>query len=250
MIDFLWLIPLGFAAGVLGSIIGLGGGIIAVPVMTFAGFPPTLAASNSLFAAFSNAVASTATYAKQKRIEYGIGLRLGLMCIPGTVLGAFISDVMTPVVFQILFALILVSSAVYIFVKRKITEKPYNLKNSMMVFAAAASFFAGIISSLFGIGGGVVFVPLIGVGISMRKAAPTSQLVLIFASLSGLIVHSLLGHPDFTQAMLLSIGAFAGGLLGARLSLDIKEVKLKILVTIVLMAAAVKLVIDSMGVPF
>ena len=51
MIENLWLIPLGFAAGVLGSIIGLGGGIIAVPVMTFAGFPPTLAASNSLFAA-------------------------------------------------------------------------------------------------------------------------------------------------------------------------------------------------------
>ena len=42
MIENLWLIPLGFAAGVLGSIIGLGGGIIAVPVMTFAGFPPTL----------------------------------------------------------------------------------------------------------------------------------------------------------------------------------------------------------------
>ena len=103
--------------------------------------------------------------------------------------------------------------------------------------------------NLFGIGGGVVFVPLmvIGIGISMRKAAPTSQLVLIFASLSGLIVHSLLGHPDFTQALLLSIGAFGGCLLGARLSLDIKETKLKILVTIVLMAAAVKLVIDSMG---
>ena len=60
------------------------------------------------------------------------------MCIPGTILGAFVSDIMTPVVFQILFALILVSSAVYIFVKRKITEKPYNLKNAMMIFAAAA----------------------------------------------------------------------------------------------------------------
>mgnify|MGYP000518698421 CR=1 FL=1 len=235
MIDFLWLIPLGFAAGVLGSIIGLGGGIIAVPVMTFAGFPPTLAASNSLFAVFTNAVASTSIYAKQKRIEYGIGLKLGLMCIPGTILGAFISDVMTPIIFQILFALVLVSSAVYIFIKRKITEKPYNLKNSMMVFVAAASFFAGTISSLFGIGGGVVFVPLmvIGIGISMRKAAPTAQLVLIFASLSGLIVHSLLGHPDFTQALLLSIGAFGGGLLGARLSLDIKETKLKIIITII-----------------
>ena len=252
MIENLWLIPLGFAAGVLGSIIGLGGGIVAVPVMTFAGFPPTLAASNSLFAAFSNAIASTATYAKQKRIEYVIGLKLGLMCIPGTILGAFVSDIVTPVIFQVLFAMILISSAVYIFVKRKMSEKSYNLTNIMMVFAAGASFFAGVISSLFGIGGGVVFVPLmvIGIGIAMRKAAPTSQLVLLFASFSGLIVHSFLGHPDFIQALLLSIGAFGGGLLGARLSLDIKETKLKIIVTIVLLAAAIKLVIDSMGVPF
>ena len=252
MIENLWLIPLGFAAGVLGSIIGLGGGIIGVPVMTFAGFPPTLAASNSLFAAFSNAIASTATYAKQKRIEYSIGLKLGFMCIPGTILGAFVSDIVTPVIFQVLFAMILISSAVYIFVKRKMSEKSYNLTNIMMVFAAGASFFAGVISSLFGIGGGVVFVPLmvIGIGIAMRKAAPTSQLVLLFASFSGLIVHSFLGHPDFIQALLLSIGAFGGGLLGARLSLDIKETKLKIIVTIVLLAAAIKLVIDSMGVPF
>ena len=51
MIDQLWLIPLGFAAGILGSMIGLGGGIIVVPVLTFLGIPPTVAASNSLFAA-------------------------------------------------------------------------------------------------------------------------------------------------------------------------------------------------------
>ena len=69
MYENLWLIPLGFVAGILGSIVGLGGGIIAVPVMTFAGFPPSLAASNSLFAAFSNSVASTVSYARQKRVE-------------------------------------------------------------------------------------------------------------------------------------------------------------------------------------
>ena len=58
-------------------------------------------------------------------------------------------------------------------------------------------------------------------------------------------MHSMLGHPDYYQALLLSIGAFAGGILGARLSLDIKENKLKILVIIVLVAAAIKLIIDS-----
>ena len=205
MYENLWLIPLGFAAGVLGSIVGLGGGIIAVPAMTFAGFPPALAASNSLFAAFSNSVASTISYTRQKRVEFGIGIKLGLLCIPGTVLGAFVSDVMTPVVFQILFAFVLIASAVYIFVKRAVDEKAYNRTTLMMIISAGASFFAGIISSLFGIGGGIVFVPLmvIGIGIPMRKAAPTAQLVLIFASLSGLLVHSALGHPDYYTGILL-----------------------------------------------
>jgi len=249
MYENLWLIPLGFAAGVLGSIVGLGGGIIAVPAMTFAGFPPSLAASTSLFAAFSNSVASTISYARQKRVEFAIGIKLGLMCIPGTILGAFISDVMTPSIFQILFAFILIASAIYIFIKRAVDEKPYNKTALMMIFSAGASFFAGIISSLFGIGGGIVFVPLmvIGIGIPMRRAAPTAQLILMFASLSGLLVHSALGHPDYLQALLLAIGAFAGGMLGARLSLEIKERKLKILVTVVLLAAAIKLIIDSMG---
>ena len=252
MYENLWLIPLGFAAGVLGSIVGLGGGIIAVPAMTFAGFPPALAASNSLFAAFSNSVASTISYARQKRVEFGIGIKLGLMCIPGTILGAFISDIMTPSIFQILFAFVLVASAVYIFIKRVVDEKTYNKTALMMILSAGASFFAGIISSLFGIGGGIVFVPLmvIGIGIPMRRAAPTAQLVLMFASLSGLLVHSALGHPDYFQALLLAIGAFGGGILGARLSLEIKERKLKILVTVVLLAASIKLVIDSMGTLF
>ncbi|MEK6944563.1 MAG: TSUP family transporter, partial [Thermoproteota archaeon] len=64
MFEQLWLIPLGFVAGMLGSILGLGGGIIVVPVLTFFGYSPTLAASSSLFAAFSNAVASTISYTK------------------------------------------------------------------------------------------------------------------------------------------------------------------------------------------
>ena len=120
MFEDVWLIPLGFIAGILGSMIGLGGGIIVVPVLTFLGFPPTLAASNSLFAAFSNAIASTISYSKQKRIEYSIGLKLGLLAIPGTILGAYISSDVTPEIFKILFGLILISSSVYIFLKRKI----------------------------------------------------------------------------------------------------------------------------------
>ncbi len=249
MIDQLWLIPLGFAAGILGSMIGLGGGIIVVPVLTFLGFPPTVAASNSLFAALSNATASTISYSKQKRIEYYLGLKLGLLSIPGTVLGAIISTDVAPDIFKILFGFVLIASASYIFLRKKIETKEKTISKQMIVFAIGASFFAGIISSFFGIGGGIIFVPLmvVGMGMAMKKAAPTSQMILLFASLSGVIVHSLLGHPDFLQAGMLSIGSFIGGLVGARLSIDIKERYLQILVTVVILIAAAKLFFDSVS---
>ena len=249
MIDQLWLILLGFAAGVLGSMIGLGGGIIVVPVLTFLGFPPTAAASNSLFAALSNAIASTISYSKQKRIVYSLGLKLGLLSIPGTILGAIISTDIAPDIFKILFGFVLIASAAYIFLRKKIETKEKTISKQMIVFAIGASFFAGIISSFFGIGGGIIFVPLmvVGMGMAMKKAAPTSQMILLFASLSGVIVHSLLGHPDFLQAGLLAIGSFIGGLVGARLSIDIKERYLQILVSVVILIAAAKLFFDAMS---
>jgi len=49
---------------------------------------------------------------------------------------------------------------------------------------------------------------VIAMGLSMKNAAPTSQFILLFASASALITHTLLGHPDFYQALLLSAGAY------------------------------------------
>ncbi|MEK0327348.1 MAG: sulfite exporter TauE/SafE family protein, partial [Nitrosopumilus sp.] len=184
--------------------------------------------------------------------EYSIGLKLGLLSIPGTVVGALISSEITPSLFKILFALILIFASVYIFSKRKIEPKKYNISKQIMILAIGASFVAGIMSGLFGVGGGIIFVPLmvIAMGLSMKNAAPTSQFILLFASGSALVTHTLLGHPDFYQALLLATGAFVGGLVGARLSLEIKENSLKILISIVMVAAAVKMFIDSLEAPF
>ena len=247
MFDQLWLILLGFAAGIVGSMLGLGGGIIMVPVLTFLGFSPTAAASNSLFAAFSNATASTISYSKQKRIEFQLGFKLGLLSIPGTVLGAIISTDVTPGFFKILFGLVLIASAAYIFLRKKLQSKEKSLSPQVIIFTISASFFAGIISAFFGIGGGIIFVPLmvVALGMTMKRAAPTSQLILLFSSFSGIVTHSILGHPDFLQAGLLLIGSFFGGLLGARLSLDIQERYLQILIVVVILIVAAKLFFDS-----
>ncbi len=231
--------------------IGLGGGFIVVPVLTFFGFSPTLAASDSLFAAFANSVASTVSYSRQKRIVYSLGIKLALISIPGTILGAYISDQVSPTIFKLLFGLVLVASCIYIYMRRKMESREYNLSKQIMLLAVGASFFAGIISSLFGIGGGVVFVPLmvIAIGLSMKLAAPTSQFILMFASASGMIVHSLLGHPNYYEAGMLSIGSFIGGVVGSKLSTRINEPKLRLFVTIVIGAAAIKLIIDGLGHP-
>lgn len=249
MIDQLWLIPVGFAAGLLGSMVGLGGGVIIVPVLTFFGFPPSLTVSNSLFAAFSNAAGSTISYSRQKRIEYSLGLKLGLLSIPGTILGAYVSSDVTPGIFKILFGLVLVFSTIYLFLRKKIETKEKNLSKQMIVFVISATFFAGIISAFFGIGGGIIFVPLmvIGMGITMKKAAPTSQFILLIASTSGIIAHSLLGHPDFLQAGLLSTGAFFGGIIGARISSCIQESFLQILVSVIMLISAIKLFFEYMS---
>ena len=247
MIDQLWLIPLGFAAGMLGSMIGLGGGIIIVPVLTFSGLPPALAASNSLFATLSNAIASTISYSRQRRVEFSLGIRLGLLSVPGTILGAIMSSDVSPDIFKILFGMGLVASAAYLFLRKKIEGGKPSMPKWMVIFAAGASFFAGMISAFFGIGGGIVFVPLMvaGMGMTMKKAAPTSQLILLFASFSGITVHSILGHPDFLQAGLLAAGSFFGGLLGARLTLNLRERFLQVLISIVMIGAAIKLFVDS-----
>jgi hypothetical protein len=250
MFENLWLVPLGFVAGVLGSIIGLGGGIIVVPVLTLLGVPPTVTSSSSLFAAFSNSVASTVSYAKQKRINYRVGIQLGLMSVPGAVLGAIVSAGVTPAIFKILFAMVLVASCYYVFVKRNLESKEASISKRMLLGSTAISFFAGMLSSFFGIGGGIVFVPLmiIGLGLLVKNATATSQLILFFSSASGMVTHSFLGHADFEYALLLSVGAFAGGLLGARLSVDLKENSIRLLICAVILVAAVKLLLDAFGI--
>jgi uncharacterized membrane protein YfcA len=252
LLEYWWLLPLGFVAGVIGSMIGLGGGFVVVPVLTFFGFSPTLAASNSLFAAFSNSIASSVSYAKQKRIVYSLGIKLALLSIPGTIVGAYASDIVSPPVFKLLFGAVLIASGVYIYMRRKMESREYNLSKQVMLLSAGASFFGGIVSSLFGIGGGTVFVPLmvIAIGLSMKLAAPTSQFILMFTAASGMIVHSLMGHPNYFEAGMLSIGSFLGGLVGSKLSTRVNERRLRLFVTVILGVSALKLVLDALAGPF
>jgi len=245
--DLLILIAVSFAAGTLGSLLGLGGGFIIVPALTFMSFNPYQIASTSLFAVFSTSASSTLAYAKQKRIDYSLGIKFALIAIPGAILGAYISDFITMQSFKLYFGLVLIGTSVYILKKSALVEEhKASHSSAVMAFCYTASFFAGILSSLFGIGGGVIFVPMMValLGMSMHISAPTSQFIFLISSIAGLASHIALGHPDYLLALILVIGAFAGAQLGAKVSLWVKEKLLQKLLSISLFAVAARLISD------
>lgn len=242
------LVAVGLGAGALGSMIGVGGGIMMVPALTFLGLPPTQIASTSLFAVTSTSVSSTLAYSRQKRIDYRLGMEMAYFAIPGAVVGAFLSGQLTTQDFRLYFGILLSLVGLYVAFRNSILKekggKSWSPERRAVVYTM--TFGAGIISSLFGVGGGIIFVPamLIVLGMAMQKAAPTSQLTLMITAVVGVFTHAALEHPDYVYAIALSAGAFLGAQLGARWSQKAKEILLQRMLGIVLIVIAGKFIYD------
>lgn len=244
------LVAVGLGAGALGSMLGVGGGIIMVPALTFIGLPPTQIASTSLFAVTSTSVSSTIAYSRQKRIDYRLGIEMAALAIPGAIIGAFLSGLLSAESFRLYFGITLALAGLYILYRNAILKERAG-KHSMPLRTAVygSTFGAGIISSLFGVGGGIIFMPamLLALGMTMQRAAPTSQLTLMVTSVAGVLTHSALGHPDYLYALALSAGAFLGAQAGARWSATAKELLLRRMLGLALIAVAAKFIADWFG---
>jgi uncharacterized protein len=242
------LVIVGLGAGMIGSMIGVGGGILMTPALTFMGFTPTHIASTSLIAITSTSISSTVEYSKQKRIDYGLGLKMAALSTPGAIIGAFLSSGISLEHFKLYFAIILIFTGLYIVYRNTILKEKPDAKPKSMFFYMG-SFTAGIVSSFFGIGGGIIFVPMMIILLRMTMfiAGPTSQLTLLITSFVGVITHAILGHPDYIQGISLAAGAFIGGQIGARLSGYLRESILQNLLSVTLIGVALKLLFDFMN---
>lgn len=86
----------------------------------------------------------------------------------------------------------------------------------------------GVLSGMFGIGGGTVIVPaLVWLGLSQRNAAATSTLAIVPTSISGVISYATGGHVDWLAAALLFCGMFIGGQIGSWLLSRLPELVLR-----------------------
>ena len=221
MVIELILIPIGFLVAIYGTLIGAGGGFLAVPtLLVLFGFPPQLAVGTSLVMVLFNAFSGGLAYAKQRKIDYSVGIPFSLLTVPGAVLGAILSTLFEARIFRILFAILLLLSSGFLIIRPAARPTDGITQKMRMIYGYPISFAVGFISSIFGIGGGIVHVPAMTYVLDMpiHTATATSHFILIISAFVGVLSHAYLGHIEYLDAVLLSVGAVGGAQIGAYLS--------------------------------
>jgi uncharacterized protein len=259
LIDVLIAFMVSLVAGLIGSMVGIGGGIINAPYLSFLNYSPSQISSTSLIAVFFTSISSSYHYIRKGLTEKKIGMILAFSSIPGTFIGVYLSNYFTLSEYRFYFALVLITTSVYLLFRSKILgqEKriPYlsyndnHLNSTRLLILVIFSLLAGTLSSSFGIGGGIIFVPclIILLGYNMKKASTTSQFALIFTSLSGLTLFVIDGKPDYYMGLILSVGSIIGGTAGSMLTGRMKSDLLLKMFSIILLVVSIKLIYDGLG---
>lgn len=233
--------------------VGLGGGFIIVPVLRlFFGLAPAEASGTSLALVIANSGSGALTYLLQRRVHVRIGVLIATGGLPGSILGALAVKHLPAHVFDWLFAAFLLIVATDIIFNR---EKRVGRRNEAAdvrtilgmpwYTSLMAGFGVGFISSLFGVGGGVVLVPtlLYFSDLPAHAISATSHFGIVLTSPVGFITHYLQNDIDWRYVVPLVVGGLLGGPIGARLSLRLKSNRLMIFVATALIIAAFALVL-------
>lgn len=238
-----WLVPLGVLVGTLGTLIGAGGGFLLVPILllAFPHDPPEVITSISLAVVVVNAAAGTVSYARLRRIDYRSGLLFATATVPGAMIGALVTRLLDRALFDLLFALLVLGTSALLLWRPMPAPDPFDpdgpgLARRLVDHAGvehrwryplwlglAISGVVGFLSSLMGIGGGIIHVPVLAqlLDFPVHIATATSQFTLAIMALAGTLVHvatGTLGGGAMERTALLSVGVLIGAPVGAALS--------------------------------
>ncbi len=233
------------AVGAFGTLVGAGGGFVLVPVLLLL-YPdkdPETITSMSLLVVCANATSGSIAYARQGRIDYRSGGWFALATLPGAIGGALVVGLIPRQAFDAIFSALLIVMGLYLMFRSRVTHLVEPVTGRGVVhrvitdthgntFSYSFQLWKGIlissgvgfVSSLLGIGGGIIHVPVMATVLHfpVHVAAATSHFVLAFVSAEGTAVHlatgSLTWNRDLAQAVLLGLGAIPGAQVGAVLS--------------------------------
>jgi uncharacterized protein len=255
-----------FLAGVIGSVFGVGGGIIIIPALTIVfGVPIIEAIGASLVGIIASSTGSAARYVGEGLVNIRLGMILEPATTAGSIVGASIAIYLNEALLALAFGLIMLYGAYYMYKRPEVTihrdgEKCYTYLSSTFDDPLSgkeicytvrkvrrgllASFGAGNISGMLGIGGGLITVPVMNLwmGVPMRAATATSNFMIGVTALAGAVVFYANDLISPVLAATVAVGVFAGTYVGPHISRRTPSAKLRrYLVMIMIVIAAVML---------
>lgn len=188
MIGYFFAVLIGLSLGLLGG----GGSILTVPILVYAmGMPSKLAIALSLAIVGVTSIAGVISHFRNKNIDFKVAIVFGPFAMIGTLAGAQISQFISGQMQLILFAIIMIIAAVFMFTGRK-ESAPTELKKANYkdkILLSLQGVFVGIVTGVVGVGGGFLIVPALVLlaRISMKKAVGTSLLLIALNSITGFL---------------------------------------------------------------
>jgi len=284
----LGLLAGGAAAGLFGSLLGLGGGVLLVPLLTLVfGLDLREAVGVSLISVIVTSSAAAGVYLERHVANLRLGMSLELFTAMGALVGGLVAFLVDERWLAVLFAALLVYVAITMLRARepapddvaRLPPEPDDddsdrhieppLTGDLASFRAAAlahlsgdtyavrhlgrgiagSAGAGVLSALLGIGGGIVKVPLmhVGMGVPLRVATATSNLMIGITAAASAVIYLIRGEVDPYVAGPVAIGVFVGASLGSRLAHRVELRVLKLLFVAVLMWTALQMLLKALG---
>jgi uncharacterized protein len=259
-------------AGLIGSVFGIGGGVIIIPALTIVfGLPLKEVIGASLVGVIASSTGAASRYVGQGIVNIRLGMIMEPATTIGSVVGAFLAIYLDQYILAGAFALVLVYSAYYMLRRPEVTVhsdqekcRPYlsgqyddpitgertcysvrNLGKGLL-----ASFGAGNLSGLLGLGGGIVKVPAMNVwmGVPIRAATATSNFMIGVTALAGAAVFYANGLISPILAATVAVGAFVGAFIGPHLSKRTAGATLRRYFAAVMIAIAIIMALKAAGV--
>lgn len=275
--DIVFSVEIGLVAAgaaILGSMLGLGGGVFLVPILTlFFGIDPKLAVGASAIVVVTNSIVGSTNHLRSRFTNLRLAMLLQVSMAVGAIAGALYGVVADPRVIYIVFGVVLVYAAVSMVSKRErsVTAPPPWTPDPLLLGAAfhdpairqevgyiptrvaagmGVGAVAGVISGMLGVGGGVVMVPAMNLlmHVPVKAAVGTSSFMIGITSVATAFVYYSHGKLDPTLIVPSIIGVFLGGQIGSRLTRRIKAQRLALIFALILLYLGVSLLLRAAGV--
>lgn len=260
----LLLIVTGAGTGLVGALLGLGGGVFLVPLLTLAlGVPIRAAIAASLISVIATASASSTVNLERGLVNLRLGMVLEVATTLGGLGGGLAASLLTTRQLFLTFGGTLVLMGVVMAMRsgrRNVIadaaadpgrlggrvqegDRSYVYRVKRMPVALTASFVAGSISGLLGVGGGIIKVPVLNAfcGIPIRVTAATSAFMIGVTAAASAFLYFGRGDLSLPLSAAVAIGALPGSLLGARLSQRIETRWLKVLMSVILLGVGAQM---------